>query len=194
MGERWRKRARFALAPLADGTELVRIGEPRQPEFAAWQYGDRFGRRRNRQLLLPGGGWRPSAESTLAHASEDALAFNLRHKNGQSRFEGPEALRVASLVIPAVSRFGGSRPDGRCRGGRDRAGRRVGAFMEQLASRGEAAIADDMFVPAGVRSRIERLRGKWRIAKSEAEAAQLSEPFPILEPLDARVIPSARSS
>jgi hypothetical protein len=34
------------LARLADGTELVRIGEPQRPEFAAWRYGDQFGRRR----------------------------------------------------------------------------------------------------------------------------------------------------
>ena len=33
------------LARLADGTELVRIGRPQRPEFAAWRYGDQFGRR-----------------------------------------------------------------------------------------------------------------------------------------------------
>jgi hypothetical protein len=44
------------LAKLADGTTLVRIGEPLRPEFAAWRYGDQFGRRRNRQILLTGGG------------------------------------------------------------------------------------------------------------------------------------------
>ena len=37
------------LAKLRDGTTLVRIGEPLRPEFAAWRYGDQFGRRRNRQ-------------------------------------------------------------------------------------------------------------------------------------------------
>ncbi len=36
----------IGLARLADGTELVRIGEPQRPEFAAWRYGDQFGRRR----------------------------------------------------------------------------------------------------------------------------------------------------
>ncbi len=49
------------------------------------------------------------AESTLEHASDGALAIDLRYKNGRSRFEGPEALRIASLVIPTVNRFGGSR-------------------------------------------------------------------------------------
>jgi hypothetical protein len=44
------------LARLRDGTTLVRIGEPLRPEFAAWRYGDQFGRRRNRALLIAGGG------------------------------------------------------------------------------------------------------------------------------------------
>src|SRR5690606_17678585 len=135
----------IGLARLPDGTELVRIGAPLRPEFAAWRYGDQFGRRRNRQLLLAGAGltalgglavgglamgisiggfgWsivqlgrlaihggdetivarvptedgkvlpvrrRHLAESTLAHASDGALAIELRYKNGMSRFEGPE--------------------------------------------------------------------------------------------------------
>jgi hypothetical protein len=46
----------IGLAKLRDGTELVRIGRPLRPEFAAWRYGDQFGRRRRRQLLIAGGG------------------------------------------------------------------------------------------------------------------------------------------
>lgn len=46
----------IGLAKLRDGTTLVRIGEPLRPEFAAWRYGDQFGRRRQRQLLIAGGG------------------------------------------------------------------------------------------------------------------------------------------
>ena len=42
------------LARLPDGTELVRIGKPERPEFAAWRYGDQFGRRR-RQGIIRGG-------------------------------------------------------------------------------------------------------------------------------------------
>ncbi len=38
------------LARVADGTELVRIGQPLRPEFAAWRYGDQFGRRQRRQI------------------------------------------------------------------------------------------------------------------------------------------------
>lgn len=33
------------LARLKDGTELIRIGEPQRPEFAAWRYGARFTKR-----------------------------------------------------------------------------------------------------------------------------------------------------
>ncbi len=46
----------IGLAKLGDGTTLVRIGEPLRPEFAAWRYGDQFGRRRQRALLVAGGG------------------------------------------------------------------------------------------------------------------------------------------
>ena len=38
----------IGLARLSEGLELVRIGEPQRPEFAAWRYGDQFGRRRRR--------------------------------------------------------------------------------------------------------------------------------------------------
>lgn len=39
------------LARHAEGLELVRIGEPLRPEFAAWRYGDQFGRRRKKAIL-----------------------------------------------------------------------------------------------------------------------------------------------
>ncbi|MFQ5680024.1 MAG: hypothetical protein ACE5HP_11270 [Gemmatimonadota bacterium] len=40
----------IGLARLPEGLELVRIGEPLRPEFAAWRYGDQFGRRRKRAI------------------------------------------------------------------------------------------------------------------------------------------------
>jgi hypothetical protein len=266
------------LARLADGTELVRIGAPLRPEFAAWRYGDQFGRRRTRQMLLAGAGlatlggliaggaaigvslggfaWaltqmgrvaihgseetvvarvrtdagqvlpvrrRHLAETTLSSGSDGTLAIGLRYKNGQSRFEGPEAMRIASLVVPAVNRFGGSRgtvaaavseiehlggPEryveqlarrahvvtavrapAKRRGRRGKVGTtglygltpvdRLGLEMalheeaERRAMAGElallelawrdaeeiAAIADDLFLPASVRSSLERIRG-----------------------------------
>jgi hypothetical protein len=46
----------IGLAKLRSGLVLVRIGRPQRPEFAAWRYGDQFGRRRRKQLLMAGGG------------------------------------------------------------------------------------------------------------------------------------------
>jgi len=46
----------IGLARLRDGLELVRIGRPLRPEFAAWRYGDQFGKRRRRALLTAGAG------------------------------------------------------------------------------------------------------------------------------------------
>jgi hypothetical protein len=271
--------AEIGLARLGDGTELVRVGTPLRPEFAAWRYGDQFGRRRTRQMLLAGAGlatlgglvaggaaigvslggfaWgiaqvaraaihgseetivarvraddgrvlpvrrRHLAETSLARGSDGTLAIDLRYKNGQSRFEGPEAMRIASLVVPAVNRFGGARQTVAAAvdvieqvGGperyveqlarrahvvtavRERASRRgrrgkvgttglygltpvdrLGLEMalheeaERRAMSGElallenawrdaeeiAAIADDMFLPAGVQSSLERMRSR----------------------------------
>jgi hypothetical protein len=42
------------LARLREGVDLIRIGEPQRPEMAAWRYGDQFGKRRKRQLLITG--------------------------------------------------------------------------------------------------------------------------------------------
>jgi hypothetical protein len=45
----------IGLATLSEGLVLVRIGEPQRPEFAAWRYGDQFGRRRRRAVGLATG-------------------------------------------------------------------------------------------------------------------------------------------
>jgi hypothetical protein len=152
------------LAKVADGTTLVRIGQPLRPEFAAWRYGDQFGRRRKRQILMAAGGlaavgaaftgiaaagvgiggfaWmfarsgsnivrgdpekviakiqtsraglvhvrrRHLGQSQLVRGSDGSLAINLRFKNGSGIFEGREAARIASIVLPKVNRFGGSK-------------------------------------------------------------------------------------
>ena len=46
----------IGLAKLREGLELVRVGEPLRPEFAAWRYGDQFGRRRRRAVAAGGAG------------------------------------------------------------------------------------------------------------------------------------------
>jgi hypothetical protein len=43
------------LARMADGTDLVRIGEPKRPEFAAWRYGARLVARRTKYILAATG-------------------------------------------------------------------------------------------------------------------------------------------
>ena len=42
----------IGLARVAEGLELVRIGAPLRPEMAAWRYGDQFGRRRKREIVI----------------------------------------------------------------------------------------------------------------------------------------------
>jgi hypothetical protein len=46
----------IGLARLHEGLELVRVGAPLLPEFAAWRYGDQFGRRRRKYLAIAGAG------------------------------------------------------------------------------------------------------------------------------------------
>jgi len=41
----------IGLARLPEGAELVRVGRPQREEFAAWRYGDQFGRGRKRAIL-----------------------------------------------------------------------------------------------------------------------------------------------
>src|SRR6185437_8999793 len=146
----------IGLAKLRGGTTLVRIGSALRPEFAGWRYGDQFGRRRRRQMLIAGAGIgvlgavvvggatagigvgafagvlvntsqgiiRGNAEKVVAqvrtpdgqtlrvrrrHLLESAIvpgrdapiAVDLRYAGGHTHFEGPDAMRVASLIVPA---------------------------------------------------------------------------------------------
>jgi hypothetical protein len=43
------------MARLSEGLDLVRIGEPLRPEFAAWRYGEQLRHRRRRRLAVAGG-------------------------------------------------------------------------------------------------------------------------------------------
>jgi hypothetical protein len=55
----------IGLARVADGLELVRVGEPLRPELAAWRYGDQFGRRQRRAV----------AYTTLAAVASVGIVF-----------------------------------------------------------------------------------------------------------------------
>jgi len=76
----------IGLCRLGDHTELVRIGAPLRPEFAAWRYGRRFVQRRVRSQLAAGG-------ATVA-AGVGVLAV------------GAGAMAFAPLLAPAVALFG----------------------------------------------------------------------------------------
>lgn len=56
----------IGLAKLPEGLELVRVGKPLRPEFAAWRYGDQFGRRRRRSAVIAGGAMAAIATAPVA--------------------------------------------------------------------------------------------------------------------------------
>ena len=55
----------IGLARHAEGLELVRIGEPLRPEFAAWRYGDQFHRRRRRWITAGAAGFGANIATTV---------------------------------------------------------------------------------------------------------------------------------
>lgn len=59
--------AQIGLAALKEGLDLVRIGAPLRPEFAAWRYGRRFTRRHTRAQIAAG--------TAVVAAGAGALAF-----------------------------------------------------------------------------------------------------------------------
>jgi hypothetical protein len=140
----------------------VRIGRPLRPEFAAWRYGDQFGRRRKRALtytatglaLLAGvtflapvaiggtglGGYyawqiweavrersmqaklhtddgrviklrKPDLKEVRLRPSDDGHGFRLSVLKGRKQewFEGDQAERFASQIIPKVNEAGGKK-------------------------------------------------------------------------------------
>ncbi len=150
------------LARHREGTELVRIGTPLRPEFAAWRYGDQFGRRRKRAILVGVGvgavlgtvaiagvatgvisgavlgqsgnfvivarnartlvrlkedGGKvlklkaPDLEQTrIVAAGEDSdWIIELKRGRLERRWEGEEARRVATRLLPAINRGGAGR-------------------------------------------------------------------------------------
>jgi hypothetical protein len=59
----------IGLARHREGLELVRIGRPQRPEFAAWRYGDQFGRRRKKAMIITAGGLAALAGVTFVGAA-----------------------------------------------------------------------------------------------------------------------------
>ncbi len=72
----------IGLAKHPEGLELVRIGEPLRPEFAAWRYGDQFGRRRRRAILYGVGGAAVLAAVVAGGVATGAISAGLLGQSG----------------------------------------------------------------------------------------------------------------
>jgi len=111
-----RKRAstdNIGLARLAEGLELVRIGEPQRPEFAAWRYGDQFGRRRRRGVLFATGiglvglaGFTANMGSVFFGASGFLAAVSAVNGVAQWAWIGRNALRNRRVLAEVDSADG----------------------------------------------------------------------------------------
>ena len=143
-----------------EGLTLVRIGVPLRPEFAAWRYGDQFGRRRKKAILYGAAGatvvggilvggvaagfisgallgqsgnfvnlW-VNARTLVRTKTPDGKVLKLKNQDLQRarilsagpddedwtieikrtgktrRWEGEDAARLASLIVPAINRTG----------------------------------------------------------------------------------------
>lgn len=64
----------IGLARLDDGTDLIRIGMPLRPEFAAWRYGGVFRRRLHKRIAIIGGVGAAAAAGGLLVAGAPILA------------------------------------------------------------------------------------------------------------------------
>jgi hypothetical protein len=72
----------IGLARHPEGTELVRIGAPLRPEFAAWRYGDQFGRRRKKAVLYGVGVGAVVGTVVIAGAATGVLSGALLGQSG----------------------------------------------------------------------------------------------------------------
>ncbi len=146
-----------------EGLTLVRIGVPLRPEFAAWRYGDQFGRRRRKAILYGAAGatvvggiliggvatglisgallgqsgnlvnvW-VNARTLVRTRAPNGKVLKLKNpdlqkariisagpddedwtieikRGGKTRtWEGADAARLASLIVPAINRSGAKR-------------------------------------------------------------------------------------
>lgn len=82
----------IGLAKLREGTELVRIGQPQLPEFAAWRYGRIFRQRFAKWQFVSWGGMAAS----LAHSGSQLLA---NRSIGPALFSTPAWTIGSSLVV-----------------------------------------------------------------------------------------------
>ncbi|MGH7617874.1 MAG: hypothetical protein ACREPM_11645 [Gemmatimonadaceae bacterium] len=86
----------IGLARLADGLELIRIGEPLRPEFAAWRYGRHFGTRRRKTQYIAGAGVAAAALAAVTLGPTLAPALSLG--------------AISIVVIPGITTVMGAIP------------------------------------------------------------------------------------
>lgn len=67
----------IGLARMPDGLELIRIGSPLRPEFAAWRYGRHFGTRRRKTHVVAAAGVAAAAVAGIAIGPTIAPALTL---------------------------------------------------------------------------------------------------------------------
>lgn len=88
--------ANIGLARLSEGLELVRIGRPLRPEFAAWRYGRQLGRRRRNAQLVAGAGVAAAAIGAVALGPALAPALTLG--------------AISIVVVPGITTVMGAIP------------------------------------------------------------------------------------
>jgi hypothetical protein len=194
----------IGLARLHEGLELVRIGQPQRPEFAAWRYGDQFGRRRRRFIaysagavavvgavvvggsmagILSGGllsqtgniiNVLVNARTRLKLKTDEGRVIKLNNHQLQSVvmvppaaspeaawrimigskkkemvFRGPEAERLAAVIVPKLNSAGGSAAN-------------VQAAVKHLEERGgpEGFLQSDVLDPRATGTHIAAARGR----------------------------------
>ena len=151
----------IGLARHPEGLTLVRIGAPLRPEFAAWRYGDQFGRRKWRKIMYGTAGivafggimiggaatgilgaavlsqsgnlvnlWlhgrtmvklrpddggvvrlrRQDLMGTRLRPSDDGRGIRVQVRKGNRKtwYEGDEAHRFASAILPRINAMGGT--------------------------------------------------------------------------------------
>lgn len=86
----------IGLAKLAEGLELVRVGAPLRPEFAAWRYGQRFGQRRRRAQIAAGAGVAAAVAASVALGPALAPALTLG--------------AISIVVVPGITTIMGAIP------------------------------------------------------------------------------------
>jgi len=98
----------IGLARVAGGLDLIRVGAPQRPEFAAWRYGQQFSERYRRGIVVGGG----VTALMLAGALSPLLA-GVTVGSGMLLYQGVSLLHGLERDWRPVSRLSG--PDGETR-------------------------------------------------------------------------------